>query len=60
MPRLVSAISIIIFYGDWFGLNKVFFLSNYIVLAYACLSFLAAVYFAAIDFKTNQTQYITS
>ncbi|MBE8724096.1 sterol desaturase family protein [Flavobacterium hungaricum] len=58
--RLVSAISIIIFYGDWFGLNKVFFLSNYIVLAYACLSFLAAVYFAAIDFKTNQTQYITS
>ena len=54
--RFASIISIIIFYGDWFGLNGVFYLSNYIILAYAAISFLAAIYFVTIDFRSNQTQ----
>jgi hypothetical protein len=54
--RFAIIISIMIIYGDWFGLNGIFYLGNYIILAYAAVSFLAAVYFAAIDFKTNQTQ----
>jgi len=54
--RLVSAIGIITYYGDWFGLNSIFHLSNYIVLSYLVLSFLISIYFVTIDFKTNQNQ----
>jgi alkylglycerol monooxygenase len=39
------AIAIISYYGDWFGLNQVFPASNYIILSYLSLSFLASAYF---------------
>lgn len=58
--RLGFAISIISYYGDWFGLNRVIPISNYIIFAYLILSFIAAVYFVNFEFKINQNQYINS
>jgi alkylglycerol monooxygenase len=51
--RLVIAISIISYYGDWFGLNHAFTAANYVILTYLSLSFLASIYFITIDYKTN-------
>ncbi|WP_029269509.1 sterol desaturase family protein [Flavobacterium sp. KJJ] len=51
--RFAIAIGIILFYSDWFGLNLIFSASNYIILTYLTLSFLTAIYFVKIDFKTN-------
>ena len=58
--RLAIATAIITYYGDWFGLNQVFYLSNYIILGYLSLSFLVSVYFITIDFKTIQNQPINT
>ena len=58
--RLVIAIAIIAYYGDWFGLNHAFAMSNYIILGYLSLSFLVSVYFVTIDFRTQTNQIINS
>lgn len=58
--RILLAATIIAFYGDWFGLNKVFYLSNYIILGYLSVSFLITIYFVTVDFKTNQKPTINS
>lgn len=58
--RLLIAVGIIMYYGDWFGLNHAFSMSNYIILGYLCLSFLITIYFVTVDFKTNQNQLINS
>lgn len=56
--RFITAILIISFHGDWFGLNDVFFASNYIILVYLSISFLTTLYFIKIDFKPYQNQLI--
>jgi sterol desaturase/sphingolipid hydroxylase (fatty acid hydroxylase superfamily) len=58
--RFLTAISIITFYGDWFGLNHVFSFANYIIAAYLTFSFIASVYFVAVDFKVSQNQLVNS
>ncbi|MEN2399884.1 sterol desaturase family protein [Flavobacterium sp. MC2016-06] len=58
--RFTIGIGIMTYYGDWFDLNHVFSFSNYIIFTYFSLSFLASIYFIAIDFKINQNQPITS
>ncbi|CAM3514519.1 sterol desaturase family protein [Flavobacterium chungbukense] len=58
--RLGFVISIISYYGDWFGLNRVIPISNYIIFAYLILSIMATVYFVNFEFKINQNQYINS
>jgi len=58
--RFSVAIAIIVFNGDWFGLNTIFSFANSIILAYLTLSFLATIYFVTVDFKTNQNQPINS
>lgn len=58
--RLGIVVCIIGYYGDWFGLNRVIPISNYIIFTYLILSFLTTFYFVNFDFKTNQNQYITS
>ena len=58
--RLAVAIAIISYYGDWFGLNNVLPIGNYIILAYLSLSLLTTIYFVKIYFKTYQTQTINS
>ncbi|MDQ6529156.1 sterol desaturase family protein [Flavobacterium sp. LHD-85] len=58
--RLGIVVCIIGYYGDWFGLNHVIPISNYIIFTYLILSFLTTFYFINFDFKTNQNQYINS
>jgi alkylglycerol monooxygenase len=58
--RFVIALAIISYYGDWFGLNHTFLYANYIIISYLTFSFLASVYFVAVDFKTAQNQLINS
>ena len=58
--RFITAIAIITYYGDWFGLNQVFPFSNYIILGYLSLSFLTFAYFITKDFKTTPNQLINS
>lgn len=58
--RLGIVICIVGYYGDWFGLNHVIPISNYIIFTYLILSFLTTFYFVKFDFKTNQNQYINS
>ncbi len=49
--RLVFGISILFYWGDWFGLNKYFSLGNYFILAYLVISFLLNFYFVQYHFK---------
>ena len=58
--RFTTAIAIIVYYGDWFGLLQAFSLSNYIIISYLILSLLATIYFVTIDFKNQKTQIINS
>jgi hypothetical protein len=58
--RFLSAIGIITFYGDWFGLNHVFSFANYIIAAYLTFSFIASLYFVTVDFKVSQNQLVNS
>ena len=58
--RFLIAIAIIIYYGDWFGLNHTFSFANYSIIGYLTFSFFAAVYFVAVDFKTPQNQLVNS
>lgn len=58
--RFSFAAGIIVFNGDWFGLNSIFSFANYIILIYLGLSFLATIYFVTVDFKINQNQPINS
>lgn len=58
--RFLTAIAIITFYGDWFGLNHVFSFATYIIVGYLTFSFIAAVYFVAVDFKVPQNQLVNS
>lgn len=58
--RLIIAIAIIAYYGDWFGLNHVFSMSNYVILSYLSISFLITIYFVTIDFKTPPNQILNS
>lgn len=50
--RFVTAIAIIVYYSDWFGLNQLIPFANYIILTYLSFSFLATIYFVTVDFKT--------
>jgi len=58
--RFLTAISIITFYGDWFGLNRIFSFANYIIAAYLTFSFIASLYFVTVDFKVSQNQLVNS
>jgi hypothetical protein len=49
--RFIFSIGIIIFYGDWFGLNTKFFYSNYFLITYFSVSLAMSIYFVKIDFK---------
>ncbi len=53
--RYLASIGIIFYYGDWFGMNRVFAYSNWILLAYFTVSLFMSFYFAFVEFKNNQT-----
>lgn len=58
--RFSIAIGIIMYYGDWFGLNQVIPFSNPVILSYLTLSFLITIYFVNIDFKNYRNQPVNS
>ena len=49
--RFIFSIGIIIYYGDWFGLNAIISIGNYIVFSYLLLSLGMSIYLIQIDLK---------
>lgn len=49
--RFIFSIGIIIYYGDWFGLNAIIPIGNYIVFSYLLLSLGMSIYLIQIDVK---------
>lgn len=58
--RLVTALVIIIYFGDWFGLNSVFPYGNILVIGYHIISLLITIYFVKVDFKTIKPVLVNS
>jgi sterol desaturase/sphingolipid hydroxylase (fatty acid hydroxylase superfamily) len=51
--RLLTGVAILIYFGDWFGLNSVIGAGNYLMLFYLLISVAGAVYFFTTEFKTR-------
>jgi alkylglycerol monooxygenase len=49
--RLIIGVVIIFYFGDWFGLNKIIPIGNYVLMAYLIISFAVNFYFVVVDFK---------
>ena len=49
--RCLFGIGILLYFGDWFGLNTVLPIGNYIVIAYLLFSLLLSFYFVFFEFK---------
>ena len=49
--RFIFSIGILLYYGDWFGLNSLVSIGNYILIFYFSLSLLMSIYLVQIDFK---------
>ncbi len=49
--RFVFSIGIIFYYGDWFGLNSIISIGNYVLIAYFSFSLLMSIYLVQVDFK---------
>jgi alkylglycerol monooxygenase len=58
--RLLYGVGIIVYFGDWFGLNAILPISNYILIAYLSLSLFMSIYFVTVEFKKQNTQLINS
>ncbi|MEZ7498053.1 sterol desaturase family protein [Flavobacterium sp. Arc3] len=57
--RFLFGLGIIYYFGDWFGLNSLFAMGNYIVISYLLLSLVISIYFVALEFKTKNTALLT-
>ncbi len=49
--RFVFGMGIIIYLGDWFGLNKTIAIGNYVVISYLVFSLAVSIYFVLHEFK---------
>ncbi|KRD58154.1 sterol desaturase [Flavobacterium sp. Root935] len=56
--RLITVIGIVAYFGDWFGLNRVIPISNYVIFTYLIFSLLVTIYFVNIEFKNKPKPYI--
>jgi len=54
--RFIFSIGILYFYGDWFGLSKILYYSNGLLIAYFSLSLLMSSYFVFVEFKNTQNK----
>lgn len=52
--RFVFAMGIILYFGDWFGINMLFSLATISIIAYLVLSLLVNLYFVFYEFKKEQ------
>ncbi|WP_338408741.1 sterol desaturase family protein [uncultured Flavobacterium sp.] len=52
--RFVFGIGIILYLGDWFGLNQIFSFANYVIISYLTFSLLITIYFVSTDFEKEK------
>jgi len=52
--RFVFGMGIIIYFGDWFGMNSLFHFANYLIISYLILSLLVTIYFVGINFEKEK------
>jgi sterol desaturase/sphingolipid hydroxylase (fatty acid hydroxylase superfamily) len=52
--RFVFGIGIIYYFEDWFGLNQLFYLANYIIIGYLIFSLLITIYFVSNNFEKEK------
>lgn len=52
--RFLMAIGILVYFGDWFGLNSLYPIGNYIIIGYLLLSLLMNFYFVFFEFKAKK------
>jgi sterol desaturase/sphingolipid hydroxylase (fatty acid hydroxylase superfamily) len=52
--RFIFGVGIIIYMGNWFGLNKLFAFGNYLVFFYLIISLIINIYFVAFEFKNSK------
>lgn len=55
--RFVFGVSILIYFGDWFGMNQLFSFANYLVMGYLTLSLLINIYFININFDKEKIAF---
>ncbi|MFQ3174254.1 MAG: alkylglycerol monooxygenase [Flavobacterium sp.] len=58
--RFLTAIGILLYFGDWFGLNSLFPIGNYIIITYLLLSLFMNFYFVFFEFKAKKGLLINS
>ena len=49
--RFIFGIGILLYFGDWFGMNQLFPFGNTIIVSYLILSFVITIYFVSTDFE---------
>ncbi|TRX03668.1 sterol desaturase family protein [Flavobacterium gawalongense] len=52
--RFAFGIAIIAYLGDWFSMNQLFPLANYIIIGYLTLSLIATIYFVSVNFEKEK------
>lgn len=55
--RFIFGVSILIYFGDWFGMNQLFSFANYLVMGYLILSLLINIYFISINFEKEKIAF---
>jgi sterol desaturase/sphingolipid hydroxylase (fatty acid hydroxylase superfamily) len=58
--RFLFGISIIYWFGDWFGLNTIFSFANYFIIAYLVVSLMVNFYFVSSNFEKDKIIPINS
>jgi alkylglycerol monooxygenase len=58
--RFGLVIVILNYYGDWFGLNSIFYFGSYLILVYLCISLLVTIYFVTFEFKNVDQPLLNS
>lgn len=52
--RFLFGITLILYFGDWFGMNQWFPFANYIIIGYLILSLLVNIYFVSVNFEKEK------
>jgi len=54
--RFIVGVGIIIYLGDWFGLNRIFPFATILLICYLTLSLFTTIYFVTFNFNTSTQQ----
>ena len=58
--RFTFGIGLILYFGDWFGMNQLFPYATYIISGYLFLSLLVTIYFTGTKFQKEQSLALQS